>query len=316
MKKMFAILALLGITGYAFGYDYGISNSTSTKLVVRLKEKALSAPTYKVIEPLSSAIFSFGGAYCLESIMYAPYNPAKANDLASHAFQSVEMYMEPKAVYEETVKGAKALAQGADDLGCKILEIAMKASPESAAKKEVGSTLSDIFGKGGSNSGGNKPATSKLDQLITDLNKAVKGTDGKYKTTPVASAIDLLNKNKTLLNDATFKKVEDQLKKGQNEDAITSLEVELLLESIAIDYDSNIYEDTNTYVDTSSSKKEKCQWGFGKLAKASGTLAGNTLCKAREFNLMSTGEKKKIQVGTKTVVSPYEEIIAVTTIGE
>jgi hypothetical protein len=148
MKKIMAILALVSITGYSFGYNYGISNLTSQALVVRLHESGLSDPMYKVIQPDSRVEFNFGGALCLESIHVSPYSEAKGNNLASYPLYSVEMTMEPKAVYEASVKGAKDLLKGIDTLGCQALEVALKSSPESSTTKEVGDVLGDILGKG------------------------------------------------------------------------------------------------------------------------------------------------------------------------
>ncbi len=145
-KKMFALVALLSVTGYSFGYDFGISNLTEKPLVVRLTEKALTAEQYRVIQPNDRVTFGFWGAYCLESIKVAPYDAAIGNNYRSYALQSVEIFMEPKAVFEATVKGARALVDGIEALACQVLDLAMKADPITAAASGVKGALESATG--------------------------------------------------------------------------------------------------------------------------------------------------------------------------
>ncbi len=211
-KKMFALVALLSVTGYSFGYEFGVSNLTEKPLVVRLKEKALSDAQYKLIQPNDRGTFGFWGAYCLESIMVAPYDAAKGNNFGSYALQSVETYMEPKEVYEATVKGAKSLVAGIEAFACQALDLAMKADPAAAA------------------------ASGAKEALAT----AAPGTD----------------------------------------------------------------------------KAKKCAFGLATIAKASGKLAGNTLCKSREISIISTGEKTFKMIGTRKIPLSTDEYIALTVTGE
>ncbi len=161
--KMFALMALLTVTGYSFGYQYGISNLTEQPLIVRLVERQIGvSDIYQIIEPLEKKVFNFAAVWCLKAIEYGPVKLDKkwqGNDrfkgknileiqemggedaeqvffqfVRTFAMANLEMKMEDNEVFKNTAKAATALVKGLDNLACKITDIAMAASTGGATE--------------------------------------------------------------------------------------------------------------------------------------------------------------------------------------
>jgi len=161
--KMFALVALLSVTGYSFGYQYGISNLTDKPLIVRLVERQVGvSDSFAIIEPLEKKVFNFSGVWCLKTIEYGPMNPEKkwqGNDrfkgknlleiqqmggvdadivffqfVRTFAMANLEMKMEDNEVFKNTAKAAVLLVKGLDELACKVTDIAMAASTGGASE--------------------------------------------------------------------------------------------------------------------------------------------------------------------------------------
>jgi len=174
-KKMLAIVALLSVTGYSFGYQFGISNMTDKPIIVRVVERqAGTVDQYALIQPLDKKAFNFGGAWCLKSIEAAPFNPEKrwqGNDkyngknllelqnmagsdpqagniftelVRGIALIDVEMKMTPNEVFKDTAKAATLLVKGLDKLACKVTDIALKSQTGGLAGTD--STMLDKIG--------------------------------------------------------------------------------------------------------------------------------------------------------------------------
>ena len=93
-KKILAILALLSVTGYSFGYNFDITNKTKETLVVKVKPR-LGTHQFGIIEPDKEKTFAFTGlsiGLCLESIYVGKYDP-KENDMESYILHSASMEM-------------------------------------------------------------------------------------------------------------------------------------------------------------------------------------------------------------------------------
>lgn len=93
-KKIFAIVALLSVTGYSFGYNFDITNKTKETLVVKVKPR-LGTHQFGVIEPGKEKVFAFTGlsvGLCLESISVGKYDP-KEKDFESYILYSAPMKM-------------------------------------------------------------------------------------------------------------------------------------------------------------------------------------------------------------------------------
>lgn len=201
-KTMFALVALLGATGYVFGYDFGVSNKTKDPMIVRLKVKG-GGYQYDVIKPNKRVLFQFLGgdiALCLESISWAKYDPTDkymgnnqyrgknlmeiketgvnfltagpAHDAfhaiaEEYALTSAPIKMLPGKVYEATAKASTALVSGIDDLACKITELAMAAQTGGAT--DVVKQVSQLASKDKTEAtGAKKEAASAVAAAKTD----------------------------------------------------------------------------------------------------------------------------------------------------
>lgn len=288
---------------------------------------------------------------------------------SEYALHPVQMHMMPSDLYKKTAKAATAIVNGLDTLGCKALEIALQASPEGAIS-EGGKKLLDAITKPKQEATDKtkeaikKVEDSKKDPTDTkkkeDADKAtadatiaqkvvklgtfdlelaellfdVEGTNPfEYRTLPVASAISKLKTNKALFDDATFSIMETHLSKGENKEAMETLESyikELKGKSstkTSIEYDAMIQGcrscNLNTNIDigkkdttdkTKAGTEEKnCSFGLGVIAEASAELAGISLCKSREFIIIDTGSEAELTLpGGRKVKAGYDELIAVT----
>jgi len=167
--KMLAIVALLSVTGYSFGYDFSISNKLKQPMIVRIKVRG-GGYQYNIVKRDKRVTFRFGRGdigLCVESIHTASvdltdrfkgnnqykgknmmeiyesgadiHNAGPAHDAFSalvedYALTSVPIKMLPGDVYEATAKAATALTSGLDDLACKITQIALAASTGGASE--------------------------------------------------------------------------------------------------------------------------------------------------------------------------------------
>ena len=74
--KAVAILALLSVTGYSFGYQFTFSNKTNNSLIVRVKTAGLgNVEKYALINPNQQEVVNFENILCLESLSWAQYDP-------------------------------------------------------------------------------------------------------------------------------------------------------------------------------------------------------------------------------------------------
>lgn len=74
-KQLFAVIALLGVTSAAFGYDFTFNNKTNKAVAVKLKMAASLADfdDMAVIQPGTTRKFSFTGlksGFCLSKILF------------------------------------------------------------------------------------------------------------------------------------------------------------------------------------------------------------------------------------------------------
>lgn len=93
-KQLFAIVALLSVTGYSFGYNFDITNKTKETLLVKVKPR-LGAHQFGIIEPGKEKVFAFTGlsvGLCLESISVGKYDPTE-KDMESYILHSAPIKM-------------------------------------------------------------------------------------------------------------------------------------------------------------------------------------------------------------------------------
>lgn len=77
-KKALIALAVLSFSGSMFGYEWIVNNKTSKPVMVRMKLKANNQVYCFLAYPNQPMDFSWGFAYCYDSIMVQPYDKQDA----------------------------------------------------------------------------------------------------------------------------------------------------------------------------------------------------------------------------------------------
>lgn len=223
--------------------------------------------------------------------------------IATHyAFIPMDIVMQPNEVFQETRKAATNLLKGIDNFACQTLN-----EVKDFMKPSIGG------GSGGGSMGGDsgdgpkkEDKTIQLISLLEQIQKTIENVDmstakpSEKASTKAQLATLIAGDNVKLLKDIgkisviDISKLKDAM--GSAEKQKTALNI--IENAFTIFYQTSTQTklDTNSFVINTSmsmgggvgglstqTAPKKCDFGLGKIAKASGKLAGYTLCKSREF---------------------------------
>lgn len=155
-KKMLAIVALLNVVGYSFGYEYEISNATDKTLIVRLVERKIGMSSddqgdqYTVIKQGDKEVVKFPGILCLKAIQAGPYDEEKVKDrgIRNIALMDVTMKMqssEDKKEAADLTAIEKSTVALIEESLCRNRKFVLMATGEKAKKIIGGKTYNLPF---------------------------------------------------------------------------------------------------------------------------------------------------------------------------
>ncbi len=146
-KKTVALVALLSVSGYSFGYTYQISNATDKTLVVRLVERTIGkSDQYATLQPGEEKAIKFPGVSCLQAIQARSFDKPTdvQSDLSKLALTDVAMKMAPR----EDKKAVDLNPTGKTSVGTELSNDKTDVSAtEKAAVKDKGTDALNVIGE-------------------------------------------------------------------------------------------------------------------------------------------------------------------------
>lgn len=266
----------------------------------------------------------------------------------AYSFYRMDVVMIPNKIFDKTVKAAEKLCSGIDSAICQVINEVKAFSATGAAEK----VAKNLGGGGGDKP--QTPTTPKNDipQLINTLEEVQKIiTDSDVKNR--ASAQANLPKIKALLTDEVKKQLETEANLAladfptinsfyindtnkQKALGIVNTALALLKSKTQIDLEGSIIKTSmevneEPMPDFSSllsspepqagsklplKSPENCTFGLAKIAGAAGTIAGISMCKARQFQITYTAQKGNPDLMQFEGFSSVPKLQLVTGVGE
>lgn len=175
-KKTFALLVLLGVTGYSFGYQYELSNASDKVLVVKLVERLIGLSTghddkYATLQPHETKVVKLPGLWCLKAIQARSFDKLAdvPSDINTTALLDVTIKMESSNDKNKVDTVEKAPAKGTTS-GFSEIEKGATALDEESLCRDRKFTLM-LTGKKAQRIVGDKTYSLPFDEIVAVTQK-------------------------------------------------------------------------------------------------------------------------------------------------